>query len=59
MLMTIEEEKHEGENTQLLISQNVKMTEKEMILAEADSEDEVEQIGGLILNRDIEEEKEE
>ena len=59
MLMTIEEEKHEGDNTQLMISQKVKMTEKEIISAEVDSEDDVEHIDGLMLNGDIDEDKDE
>ncbi len=59
MLMTIEEEKHEGDNTQLMISQKVKMTEKEIISAEVDSEEDVEHIDGLMLNGVIDEDKDE
>ena len=50
ILMTIEEEKNEGDNERQLMPENLKMTNKEIHSAEADSDEEGEQMNGLNLD---------
>ena len=52
MLMTIEEEKNEGDNERQLMPENLKMTNKEIHSAEADSDEEGEQMNGLNLDEE-------
>ena len=54
--MTIEEEKNEGDNDRTEQIQNQKMTNGEIESAQADSDEDGEDIKGLILKDDIEDE---
>ena len=56
LLMTIEEEKNEGDNDRTEQIQNQKMTNGEIESAQADSDEDGEDIKGLILKDDIDDE---